>query len=105
MPYVKRDGQGKVLAVARDRLTDYEEYLDPTDSELVEFSLDTMLPPDTLSASDQGLIRVLEDLVELLTAKGIILFTELPESAQEKIMRRKGLRQSRTPSLDLLGED
>ena len=41
----------------------------------------------------------------MLTAKGIILFTELPESAQQKILLRKRLRKDRTNSLDLLGED
>ena len=51
------------------------------------------------------LVRVLEDLIEMLTAKGIILFTELPESAQQKILLRKRLRKDRTNSLDLLGED
>jgi len=50
-------------------------------------------------------VRVLEDLIEMLTAKGIILFTELPESAQQKILLRKRLRKDRTNSLDLLGED
>jgi len=41
----------------------------------------------------------------MLTAKGVILFTELPESAQQKILLRKRLRKDRSNSLDLLGDE
>lgn len=105
MPYVKRNSEGEIIAIALSRHSDYEEYLETTDSQLEEFSAAINSPIDSLRDSDQGLIRVLDDLVELLTAKGVILFTELPESAQEKIILRKGLRQNRTHSLNLLGED
>ena len=60
---------------------------------------------DTLEASDQDLVRVLEDVVELLIQKGVILFTELPESAQQKILHRQQLRSDLSHSLDLLGDD
>ena len=44
-------------------------------------------------------------MVELLIAKGVILFTELPESAQEKIMKRQHLRSKLGAALDLLADD
>ena len=44
-------------------------------------------------------------LYEMLTAKGVIMFTELPESAQQKILFRKRLRKDRTNALDLLGDE
>lgn len=105
MPYVKRDSEGEIIAIALNRDSDHEEYLEASDSQLAGFSAAINSPMDSLRDSDQGLIRVLDDLVELLTAKGIILFTELPESAQEKIIRRRGLRQTRPHSLNLLGDD
>ena len=105
MPYVKRDSEGEIIAIALNRDSDYEEYLEANDSQLAGFSSAINSPMDSLRDSDQGLIRVLDDLVELLTAKGVILFTDLPESAQEKIILRKRLRQNRPPSLNLLGED
>jgi len=46
-----------------------------------------------LEQSDIELVRVLEDLVDVLTQKGVILFTELPEAAQQKLLRRKSARQ------------
>ena len=105
MPYVRRNSEGDIIAVALDRSSDHEEYLAASDSELAAFSSAVNLSSDSLRDSDLDLIRVLDDLVELLTAKGIILFTELPESAQEKIIRRRGLRQNSPHSLNLLGDD
>jgi hypothetical protein len=50
-----------------------------------------------LSLSDTGIIRILEDLIDLLIRKNIILFTELPEQAQAKISDRKMLREGIGP--------
>jgi hypothetical protein len=48
---------------------------------------------------------VIEDLLELLVQKGIILFTELPDSAQRKVLARQQLRSQLLESLDLLSDD
>ena len=44
-------------------------------------------------------------MVGLLIAKGVILFTELPESAQQKILRRQRLRAEVGDLQNLIGED
>ena len=59
----------------------------------------------SLSATDKDFIRVLEDVVELLIGKGVILFTELPTQAQEKILLRRRLRSETTGLSNLIGED
>ena len=46
-----------------------------------------------LSVSDLGIIRILEDLVDLLVAKNLIMYTDLPEDAQKKIRERKKVRE------------
>jgi len=51
-----------------------------------------------------GLIRLLEDLINLLTKKNIILFTELPEKAQEKIIEREQIR-GKISSQNIIVED
>ena len=38
---------------------------------------------------------VIEDTIELLMAKNLILFTDLPPKVQEKLLRRKEVRQQR----------
>ena len=105
MPYVKRDEAGQIVSVSLRREDDDQEFLDAESAQLAAFFEDARASADSLRESDTDLVRVLEDLIEMLTAKGIILFTELPESAQQKILLRKRLRKDRTNSLDLLGED
>jgi hypothetical protein len=44
-------------------------------------------------------------VVELLIAKGVILFTELPADAQQKILRRQRLRAQVGDLQNLIGDD
>ncbi len=105
MPFVKRDDQGKIAAVSRERGPGFQEELAPDNLELSSF-LGTLGDGGTsLSASDQDFVRVLEDVVQLLVDKGVILFTELPDSAQVKILRRQQLRSKISGNLDLIGDD
>lgn len=52
---------------------------------------------------DVDLIRVLEDVVDLLVAGGVFRFTDLPDSAQQKLMFRKTLRSQWQAVPDPLG--
>ncbi|WP_310600217.1 hypothetical protein [Desulfobulbus sp.] len=45
-----------------------------------------------LMASDATMVRVLEDLIDVLVAKNLILITELPPQARDKILGRKQMR-------------
>jgi hypothetical protein len=55
--------------------------------------------------SDMEMIRVYEDLMDILMAKRIILLTDFPQAAQEKIVRRKKLRSSLAPIADMFATD
>ncbi len=44
-------------------------------------------------------------VVDLLIAKGLILFTDLPVDAQQKIMHRQQMRYELGSRLDLIEED
>ncbi len=46
-----------------------------------------------LNLLDSDTIRVLEDLVDLLVSKNLIMFTELPIEAQKKLGERKIIRK------------
>ena len=105
MPFVKRDEQGAVVAVSETCGVDCVEELPADDEALMAFLQAVGGQAATLAASDQDLIRVLEDVVELLIAKGIILFTELPPQAQEKILLRQRLRAGATGLPNLIGGD
>lgn len=49
-----------------------------------------------LAGTDSGMARVVEDLINVLLAKGIMSMTDLPPSAQQKIQVRQRLRQERS---------
>ena len=104
MPYVKRDDQGKLVAISVVPGEDFAEEIEAGSLELTSF-LAQGNAANSLDSSDQDFVRVLEDVVGLLIDKGVILFTELPNSAQEKIMRRQQLRSKLGDKLDLIGDD
>jgi len=54
---------------------------------------------------DIDLVRVLEDVIELLVSRGVFRFTDLPESAQQKLMFRKNLRSQWRSVPDPLGSE
>lgn len=45
-----------------------------------------------LRRSDAEMARVVEDLVDVLVAKGVIALADLPQPAQDRINQRKNLR-------------
>lgn len=104
MPFVKRDETGRIVAISQvpgDEL----EALPADHPELQVFLGQLGEEAHQLSATDQDFVRVLEDVVELLVSKGVILFTELPQSAQEKMLHRQRLRTGLAANLDLIGDD
>jgi hypothetical protein len=54
---------------------------------------------------DIDLVRVLEDVVDLLVGRGVFRFTDLPESAQQKLLFRKSLRSQWQAVPDPLGAE
>ena len=104
MVYVRRDRDGNIVAVSEVADTEHSEAVESEDPSLQAF-LANIGGSSALSATDQNFIRVLEDVVELLVKKSVILFTELPGSAQEKIMQRQELRSKLPEALDLLDSD
>jgi len=45
-----------------------------------------------LQSSDTAMVRVLEDLVDVLVAKDVIRLTDLPADARQRLLRRKAAR-------------
>lgn len=101
MPYVKRDEQGRISAVNLEPGEGLAE-IPPGAPELLDFMHRLELEQSSLQQSDMRLVRVLEDLIDLLIARDVIRFTDLPLPAQEKLMERRTMRQS-LGALDLLG--
>ena len=97
MAFVKRDEEsGEIVAVFHQPLQEGLEEVDSRDPELSNFLYDVLLDFAVRREwidSDLSLVRVLEDLVEVLIDRGAILATDLPEMAQEKLRARRGFRK------------
>ena len=91
--YVRRNDKGDVVAVSEEALDGFVEVA-VDDADLQAFlAAGSGVPADQrFRASDSSLIRVIEDLVDLLAMKGVIRFTDLPPEAQQKLMARKSMR-------------
>lgn len=100
MPYIMRGEDGGIVAVFGEPQDEAREELSPNDPELNAFlsrnegdAVDQTHAHAMLSASDTQMVRVLEDLVEILIHKGVILITDLPDEAQVKLSERRRLRK------------
>ena len=109
--FVKRDSNGNISAVSATQEPGFDEVAEAESPELQAFlksingrSSESSDEVERLRASDAELARVLEDIINLLTDKGVIQFTELPEAAQQKLLQRKSLRRH-IRHLDLVADD
>ena len=103
MIYVKRDATGRVIAVSQEPMEGFEQTDESAASEINEVLASAT---DSLfQSSDLEFIRVLDDVIDVLIAKNLILFTELPEVVQEKYTQRTQMRERRRESLNLLEDE
>lgn len=101
MPYVMRDETGRISTVKLEPGDGLEE-LPIHSAELLEFMRKAGMEQGALQESDMRLVRVLEDLIDLLIDRDVIRFTDLPQPAQEKLLERRSMRQT-LGALNLLG--
>jgi hypothetical protein len=92
MPYVVRNAEGRVIAAAEMPLDAKAECVGPDDPELLAFFGRAVSGGDRFVASDFALIRVIEDLAEVMLRKGLLALTDLPAGAQDKLLGRRALR-------------
>jgi predicted RNA-binding protein with PUA domain len=96
MLYVERAKDGEIIALHNNPDQGNSEEKPIVDEEVFNFlskSTNSESWKQVLSLTDSGTIRILEDLIDLLSRKNIVSFTELPEQAQERILGRKRLRE------------
>jgi hypothetical protein len=91
MVYVQRDAQGKLLRVEPLPFEGMSEPIAVESEELqnwlkVKEEVNARL--ESLHSSDLELVRVLEDVVNVLVDRGVIQYTDLPEPARIKLDQR-----------------
>ncbi|MDO9139229.1 MAG: hypothetical protein Q7U38_02720 [Methylobacter sp.] len=108
MPYALQDDAGKILALYEQQEDINAQWLDDNAPAVVSFKQNLLVSAKTaqqLASSDMELIRVLEDVVELLIKKQIFVFTDLPEFAQAKLSKRQKMRSDMVSLTSLIGND
>ena len=89
MPYVYRNSDHRIIGLSDEAPAGNGEELDLSDPEVLEFLQNAK---NELSSSDSDTIRVIEDLIDVLIRKKLILLTDLPVPAQQKLSERRRMR-------------
>ena len=108
MPFVVRDEDGKIAA-AHDRASaEASEELGADDPELLDYLAELEREgqlKESLVITDAEMARVTEDLIETLIEKNVIMLTDLPRPAQEKILERRRMREHMSELIGLISDD
>lgn len=103
MLHALRNESGQIVSVHRDPVVGSLP-LAVGDPEVVEFFSGAAAPAASFASLDADLVRVLEDLVDVLIQRQVIRVTDLPLAAQRKLYERKQFRERRgLESLTLFG--
>jgi len=94
MFHVQRNAQGALVRVEATSFAEATATLPADDHEIQAWfaneSVENSL--NALKLSDIEMIRVLDDLIQVLTNKGVLRITDLPPAAQAKLMDRNRAR-------------
>jgi hypothetical protein len=96
MLYAEKDAHGAIIAIRKAEETETTAQDELTVAELTEFLSgpgERSHLEEVLKLTDSGVIRLIDDLVDLLEKKHIILLTDLPEEARKKLYQRRMVRQ------------
>ncbi|WDY60533.1 tryptophan synthase subunit beta [Pseudomonas sp. PSKL.D1] len=107
MFYVQRDAEGQLLRVEAAPYEHFTEMLPADHAEIQAWFADDVVENSLrqLKQSDLDMIRVLEDLIDVLTTKGVISITDLPVGAQSKLLNRSTARKALGSLNNLIEED
>ncbi len=107
MPYARRDADGRVVALALEPESGDEELLDAGHPDVIAFlrgGAASTSQKARLSAIDLDLVRVIEDLIDILVQRRVLMFTDLPPAAQRKLLERRQLREQSLSGSPVAGD-
>lgn len=105
--YVLRDADGRLSRVDAKAFEGHTETLPGDHVEVLHWLADDVVGNslNQLKQSDLDMIRVLEDLIEVLTNKGVLSITDLPAGAQAKLLSRSSARRALGGLSNLIEEE
>ena len=107
MPFVLLDKNNHIVAVHTENVDGAVEVApdDPALKEFIYRNHPEVEQREKLLKSDLALARVMEDLIDVLIEKGVIMFTDFPEMAQKKLLERRGFRKEFSYVQNLFGNE
>ena len=107
MFYVQRDAEGRLLRVEAAPFEGSNEQAGADDLEIQSWFSNQSVESSLLQLrqTDPEMIRVLEDLIHILTTKGVLRITDLPAAAQHKLVNRSQAREGLGGLNRLIGDD
>ncbi|WP_304163675.1 tryptophan synthase subunit beta [Lonsdalea britannica] len=97
MFYILRDNDGNLVHVERSPFDGMNGEL-PQDSVEAQAWMNNqqsiLSSLEQLRSSDLEMVRVLEDLIQVLTSKGLLNITDFPQAAQLKLIQRAQAREA-----------
>lgn len=108
MHFIERDDEGRIVRVEAVAFTGMTEQSAEDTAEISEWLKVDGIRSATiqrLQQSDLDMVRVLEDLIEVLMSKGVISITDLPPAAQSKLLNRAQARQTLSGLEGLISDD
>jgi len=107
MPYIKCNFAGEIMSVQENDNSISVTKADQENQGLASSLLKEQGMKhikDSLTGSDSDMVRVIEDLIDLLIQKQVFVYTELPEAVQKKLHTRRKLRYEINPLESLINE-
>ncbi|MDI1260072.1 hypothetical protein [Aquabacterium sp.] len=105
MPYALLTPDGQISSLYRDPQAG-AHFLAPDDARVHAFLGGDGGPAQQFASLDADLVRVLEDLIDALIQRNVLMVTDLPVEAQQKLFNRKNVRdQMKNYSLQLFGSE
>jgi len=105
MLFVLRNTSGSIISLHREAVAGGEP-LPGDHPDVLAFLHNGGSAIPGFGSLDASLVRVIEDLIDVLISRNVIRITDLPPEAQHKLLERKRFRESvRENSLQLLPPD
>ncbi|GKW11009.1 MULTISPECIES: tryptophan synthase subunit beta [Pectobacterium] len=109
MFYIQRDSDGHLIKVEKSPFSDMNGELPDDSREALAWFRShqaAMSSLQQLQQSDLEMVRVLEDLIQVLIQKGVVSITDFPQAAQLKLINRAQAREALNGGLNkLIGDD
>lgn len=107
MLHVQRDEQGQLVRVEAANFLGATSTLAADSLEAQAWYADQQVESSILhlKQSDLDMIRVLDDLLQVLFSKGVLRITDLPAAAQSKLLDRVQTRSALAGRAPLINDD